>query len=297
MTAAPRISIVTPSYNQGPFIERTIRSVLEQPVEGLEYVVCDGGSTDATADVLRRYEGRLRWVSERDGGQADAVNKGLVMTNGPVIGWLNSDDVYYPGALAAVLGFFDAHPEVDIVYGDADHIDERDAVLEPYYTEDWDYERLKDVCFICQPSAFFRRRVVERHGGLDASLRYCMDYEYWLRIGRTTPFVRVPERLAGSRLYASNKTLGSRIAVHAEINDMLRRTIGEVPTRWLYNYAFAAYDAQGWPREALHHHPWTLASRLVYAYLRWRRSLPPSVFLTLNTWFRQSRRAAQRASR
>jgi glycosyltransferase involved in cell wall biosynthesis len=292
----PALCIVTPSFNQAQFIERTVRSVIDQPVDGMEYVVCDGGSSDGTTEVLRRYDGRIRWVSERDGGQADAVNKGIALTTAPIIGWLNSDDIYYPGALAYVVDYFNRHRDVDVLYGDADHIDEDDHVLEPYYTEDWDFQRLKDVCFICQPSVFFRRRVVDRFGGLDASLRYCMDYEYWLRVGAKTPFVRVPRTLAGSRLYASNKTLGSRVAVHAEINDMLKRTVGDVPTRWLYNYAFAAYDANGWSRRELHRHAWTLSSRLFEAYLRWRRTVPISELSTLRTWFLQSWRASKRAS-
>jgi glycosyltransferase involved in cell wall biosynthesis len=288
-----RFSVVTPSYNQAPFIERTLQSVLDQDVDNLEYVVCDGGSTDGTVEILQRYGDRVRWVSERDDGQAAAVNKALAMTSGDIIGWLNSDDIYYPGALQYVLEFFDAHPDVDVLYGDANHIDDQDRILEPYYTEDWDYQRFKEVCYVCQPAVFFRRRVVDRFGALDASLRYCMDYEYWLRVGGRTPFVRVPRLLAGSRLYDTNKTLGSRIAVHAEINDMLRRQIGEVPTRWLYNYAFAVYDQRGWARRDLHHHRWALSYHVVYAYLRWRRTLPLSVFQVLSSWFTASRLAAR----
>lgn len=292
--SSPRLSIITASFNQAAFIERTLRSVLDQGVDGLEYVVCDGGSTDGSVDIVRRYDSRLRWVSERDGGQADAINKGFSMTAGEVVGWLNSDDTYYPGALEYVLSYFDEHPDVDVVYGDANHIDEHDRVLEPYYTEDWDYERLKDVCFVCQPSVFLRRRVLEKFGVLDRSLRYCMDYDYWLRIGATTPFVRVPRLLAGSRLHDETKTLGSRVPVHIEINDMLKRRIGYVPTRWLYNYAFAVYDRHRWPRKDLHHHWWTLSSNIVYAYLRWRRSIPPSVFVTMWSWFSESRAAERR---
>lgn len=291
----PRLSVVTPSFDQAQFIERTLRSVLDQRVDSLEYVVCDGGSTDGTLDILRRYEDRLRWVSERDGGQAEAVNKGLSLTSGEVIGWLNSDDIYCPGALEYVCAFFDEHPDVDIVYGDANHIDEEDLVIEPYYTEDWDYERFKDVCFVCQPAVFFRRRIVSRHGLLDRSLRYCMDYEYWLRIGATTPFVRLPRIVAGSRMYRTNKTIGSRVAVHAEINGMLKRTIGMVPTRWLYNYAFAVYDARGWDRRDLHRHAWVFSTAMAVACLRWRRSIPLSVFHTLGTWFWSTWCAARRA--
>jgi glycosyltransferase involved in cell wall biosynthesis len=236
---SPAISVITPSFNQGRFLERTIQSVLSQRIEGLEYHVVDGGSTDDTLAILARHGDRLQWRSEPDRGQAHAVNKGIRRARGEIIGWLNSDDIYYPGALAAVLQCFAAHPETEILYGDADHIDELDRVLEPYPTEDWDYDRLQEVCFLCQPAVFFRRRLVDRVGLLDERLHYCMDYEYWLRIGRTTSFRRVPQSLAGSRLYPGNKTLGCRLAVHKEINDMLRRRLGRIPAKWLLGYAHA----------------------------------------------------------
>ncbi len=162
LVSAPAITVVTPSFNQGRFIRRTIESVLSQNVPGLEYLVFDAVSTDETAAVLREYSGRLTATIERDTGQADAVNKGLRAARGDIIGWLNSDDVYYPGALAQVLEIFAANPWIDVIYGDADHIDEHDGVMEAYYTEPFDYEKFKDVCFLCQPAVFFRRSVVER---------------------------------------------------------------------------------------------------------------------------------------
>jgi len=247
--SAPPITVVTPSFNQGRFIGRTIESVLSQGVPGLEYLIFDAVSTDETAAVLRQYSGRLTATIEKDAGQADAVNKGLRAARGDIIGWLNSDDVYYPGALTAVLDVFAANPWIDVIYGDADHIDEHDGVMEAYYTEPFNYEKFKDVCFLCQPAVFFRRSVVARHGPLDASLRYCMDYDYWLRILADKPPFFLRRRLAGSRMYADNKTLGSREAVHHEILQMLKHKFGEPPIRWVYNYGHAMLAGRGLTRE------------------------------------------------
>lgn len=234
-----RFSVVTPSFCQGRFIERTIQSVLTQKSSDIEidYVICDGGSNDETLEILKRYEDQIRWVSEPDKGQADAVNKGMAMTKGDIIAWINSDDIYYPGTFEAVKAVFEANPEVMAVYGDADHIDEQDGFLEDYPTEPWNYEQLKEICFLCQPAVFFRRSLVEKLGGLDASLKYCMDYELWLRWGKNTSFYYLPRKLSGSRLYKDNKTLGQRIAVHYEINDMFSRNFRKVPDKWIFGYA------------------------------------------------------------
>jgi glycosyltransferase involved in cell wall biosynthesis len=283
----PTISIITPSYNQGLFIERTIRSVLDQNVTGLEYIVIDGGSTDETLEILQCYGDRLHWISEKDRGQTEAINKGIRMSEGEIIGYLNSDDIYYPGALSAVLTFFDKHPEVDVVYGDGDHIDIDGKVIEPYYTEDWNYQRLKDICFLCQPAVFFRRRLTERAGLFDDSLQYCMDYDYWLRLGALTPFVRIKKRLAGSRIYPDNKTVGSRVAVHLEMNQMLQRRLGKVPNKWIYNYAHAVVDSKGYlrttPVKDLKY-VLALVRISIFSFLRWNRRLPVNAVTTMSKW-------------
>lgn len=271
---APLISVITPSFNQGRFIERTIQSVLEQGIAELEYFVVDGGSQDETVEILKKYEPRIRWVSEKDNGQSDAVNKGLRATTGEIIGWLNSDDIYYSGALLEVVNFFKTNPEVDVIYGNANHIDKDDRVIEPYYTEDWDYERLKDICFICQPSVFFRRRIIEKAGLLDDSLNYCMDYEYWLRLGKSADFKRINSTLAGSRMYESNKTLSARIAVHQEINDMLKDKFGCVPNKWIFAFAHVAVEQKGYgrtaPKENVKFVLW-LTVKSLSSFLRWRK--------------------------
>lgn len=243
-----RFSVITPSYNQGRFIRRTIDSVLSQDVPEMEYVICDGGSKDETVDILRSYGDKVRWVSEPDGGQADAVNKGIAMTSGDIIAWINSDDVYYPGAFEAVRTVFESHPEVELLYGEADHIDEFDRLLEPYPTEPWNYDRLCEACIICQPAVFLRRSLVEKYGSLDANLHYCMDYELWLRYGHHVSFYYVPQKLAGSRLYQETKTLGQSLAVCIEVNDMLKRVTGRVPTECIFWYGHVKMEQKGFDR-------------------------------------------------
>lgn len=269
-----KISIVTPSFNQAQFIERTLLSVATQDCPGVDHVVFDASSTDGTQQVLARFADRLTWTSEADRGQAHAVNKGIAATRGDVIGWLNSDDVYYPGALRAVLQFFEAHPDVDVVYGNADHIDAGDRPLEDYPTEPWNLERLAEVCYICQPATFFRRRVIERFGALDETLHYCMDYEFWLRLGKAgARFARLESKLAGSRLHEQTKTLGARVKVHAEINDMMVRTLGRVPDRWLYNYAHAAVDEHLQRDEHPTRYVVEVSCRSLLAAFKWNRAV------------------------
>jgi glycosyltransferase involved in cell wall biosynthesis len=279
------VSIISPSYNQARFIERTIQSVLSQDLEDIEYVVFDGGSTDETVAVLKRYESRLRWVSERDKGQADAINNGIRATSGEIIGWLNSDDIYYPGTIRMVSEFFESHPEADVIYGDANHIDENDRIIEPYSTEPWSINRLKNICYLCQPAVFFRRSMIERFGLLDEGLNYCMDYEFWLRLAYGgANFVHFPKVLAGSRLYAGTKTLGSRVKVHREINRMMLKRFGQVPDRWLFNYAHVVLESKGMKRANY----WSFVPALivlsVYASLRWNKKISISMQSTMWRW-------------
>lgn len=234
------ISIVTPSYNQGKFIERTIHSVINQRIHGVEYIVADGGSTDETLTVLKKYDQDIRWLSEKDNGQAHAVNKGFKMASGEIIGWLNSDDVYYPGCLKKVLNYFAEHPDVDVIYGRSYQIDENGDVIELYPTESWDIDRLKLHCFISQPATFIRRRVLKHHGLLDESLNFCMDYEYWLRLALNgAKFAYLPDVLAGTRIYPDTKSSRYLVEAHFEAINMLQKTLGHIPSDWIVNYSTA----------------------------------------------------------
>jgi glycosyltransferase involved in cell wall biosynthesis len=309
-----KFSIVTPSFNQGQFIERTLQSVAAQrsarsdeesneqsgapPEAQVEHVVFDGGSSDGTVEILRACHSELRWVSEPDGGQASAVNRGICATDGEVIGWLNSDDIYYPGAVARVAAFLHDHPEVDVVYGDADHIDTEDRAFEAYPTQAWNFERLKETCFICQPALFLRRRIIERLGLLDETLHYCMDYEYWLRLGQAgVRFAHLGQKLAGSRMYDANKTLGARRNVHREINDMMKSKFGRVPDRWIYNYAHVVVE-ETCTRQAT---PAQLARRIALgslaSALRWNGRPSAAMCRTTARWIAASLWHASRADR
>lgn len=247
----PRVSIVTPSFNQGKFIEETIRSVISQTGNfHLEYLIMDGGSTDNTVEVIRKYEKLLRekkwpircagieflWVSEGDRGQSDAVNKGFSRSKGEFLGWLNSDDTYIEGSVQKALDYFRAHPEMMMVYGEGYHVDEDGKIIERYYTEPFDYKRLAELCFICQPTVFLKRASVEEIGLLDESLDFCMDYDYWIRLAKKLKVGYAPEYFANSRLHADTKTMSKRKEAHKEIVQMVKHHYGYVPNNWLYAY-------------------------------------------------------------
>ena len=290
----PTISVITPSFNQGAFINDTLESVAQQSHPALEHLIFDGGSSDQTISVLRTWGNRVRWISEPDGGQADAVNRGLRVAQGDLIAWINSDDVYEPDAFARVAERFATDPDLDVVYGMADHIDVAGEPFEAYPTALWDPELLLHVCFICQPALFFRRRVLAKVGLLNPDLRYCMDYEYWLRLAAAgCRFTFLPHKLASSRLYATNKTLADRPAVHREMAEMLLATTGHVPLRWVVAYANHT-AASRWNPER---HPWRYRRDLAWLALRhqWMWNHGPGL-LSLSSLLR-SRRRQQRLSR
>jgi glycosyltransferase involved in cell wall biosynthesis len=270
----PSITVITPSFNQGSFIQRTIESVLSQGIVDLEYIVMDGGSVDQTIEILKSYGDRIKWKSERDAGTGDAVNKGLTAASGRIIGWLNSDDIYYDGTVRIALNYFEKNPEVDVLYGDANHIDDLDQIIEKYPTERWSWERLQQQCIISQPAAFFRRSVIERYGLLDTRRLHCVDYEYWLRLGKSgARFFYLPETLAATRLHANAKTVALRRACHEDINDILREHLGKVPTRWLINYAHAVVEERGIGPDQGSVFWLTLVKELIGASWKWNHGI------------------------
>lgn len=239
-----KFTIVIPSYNQAPFLRATLDSVLRQERVELEVLVFDGGSTDGSVDILREYGDRVRWVSEPDDGQTHAINKGLMEAAGEIVAYLNSDDIYYSDALRRVAESFEREPKLEVVYGDAMHLNADGSEMEPYPTEPWDYTRLFETCYLCQPAVFWKRDLLQMEGLLDDRLQYAMDYEYWLRLGKRHAFHYLKgEILAGSRLHEDTKTLSRRVEVHHEILEVVQRHGGPLSAQKIWMRHLAYYEA------------------------------------------------------
>ncbi len=224
-----RVTIVTPSFNQAPFLEQTIRSVLDQDHPDLEYIVVDGGSTDGSPEIIRRYAGRLAWwVSEPDRGQTDAINKGFARATGAVLAWLNSDDTYKPGAIREAAAYLDGHPEVGMVYGDADFIDAGGQAIGRFNARRTDYDRLlRGAVYIPQQAAFFRRSLWEQVGPLDPDFYFAMDYDLWVRIAKVSRLEYLPGRTwANFRLHHAAKTIADDPRCWPEMLKVHRREGG-----------------------------------------------------------------------
>jgi glycosyltransferase involved in cell wall biosynthesis len=205
----PTVSIVTPSFNQAQFLERTIQSVLAQDYPRIEYLVVDGGSTDGSVEVIKKYQSRISWwVSEQDKGQTDAINKGFNRASGEILAWLNSDDTYNPGAVAAAVKFLIEHPDVAMVYADCNFIDEEDKVIGKFKSAQTDYRRLRrGYVRIPQQTMFFRAIYWKELGPLDPSFYFAMDYDLWTRIASKAPLKYVPGQVwANFRIHTTSKT-------------------------------------------------------------------------------------------
>jgi glycosyltransferase involved in cell wall biosynthesis len=211
----PLVSIVTPSLNQGAYLEATIRSVAEQDYPRVEHVVVDGGSTDETLAVLERHP-HVRWVSEPDDGQSDAINKGFRLARGEIFGWLNADDLYLPGAISTAVEAL-VRTGAGLVHGGWRHIDEAGRTLKDVPPVAFDYERqLERANGVAQPAAFFTREAFEAVGGLDPSYRYAMDYELWLKLGKRFEVAQVDDVLAAFRFHPASKTVAETAGFGAE---------------------------------------------------------------------------------
>jgi len=211
MKNKPLVSIITPSFNQGRFIKHTIESVLNQTYPNIEYIIIDGASNDETIDILNSYSSKFKWISEPDNGQANAINKGFALSKGDICSYLNSDDVLFPSAVEKAVKYFDKHPECDMLYGKAQHIDENGEFISMYNTDEYSFKRLMKDCCICQPSAFWRKRMAQTVGLFNDKFHCSLDYEYWLRIAVGGKCIHYyPEILASSRVYPDTKTISNR---------------------------------------------------------------------------------------
>jgi glycosyltransferase involved in cell wall biosynthesis len=205
------ISIVTPSFNQAAFLEQTICSVLEQDYTNIEYIIIDGGSTDGSLEIIQRHARCIAWwVSEPDRGQTDAINKGFAHAHGEIFAWLNSDDTYLPGALSEAAAFLSAHPEVGMVYGDANLVDEDGQVIGKFPAAQTDYNLLRrGYVHIPQQAAFFRAHLWREAGPLDPTFYFAMDYDLWVRLARLAPLQYNPRPWANFRLHSRGKSVVS----------------------------------------------------------------------------------------
>lgn len=225
--SADRISVVMPSYQQAQFLGRAIRSVTRQNYPALEFLVVDGGSTDGSADLIRQHQDQLAWsVSERDNGQSHAFNKGLARASGSIIGWLNSDDLYLGDCLQRAARYFEAHPQIDIVFADYAFIDESGNLIkirrEPKFNAQlyvW-----TEGCYHANCAGFFRKRVFDAIGGLDESLHFALDYEWYLRAARAGfAFGHVQELWGAYRLHVASKSTTSASRMRLENGEVARR--------------------------------------------------------------------------
>jgi glycosyltransferase involved in cell wall biosynthesis len=228
MPPDPLVSIITPSYNQGPFIRATIESVLAQNYPRLEYIIMDGGSTDETAAIVRDYASRLTWISEKDRGQSHAINKGFQMARGEIVSWLNSDDIILAGAVQTAVQALRDHPNAGAIYGEGYCLD-RDGIVtrrfastEPFNL--WKLVYLSD--YILQQTVYFRRSVFDEIGWLDEDLHYTMDWDLLIRIGRRRPIEYIPEYLGSIREYPEAKSFAGGAPRIREIRELLRKHTG-----------------------------------------------------------------------
>lgn len=240
----PRVSVVMPSMNQARFIGQAIDSVLQQTYPNVELIVVDGGSNDGTLGVLEsrlgRFGQRLRWVSEPDSGAANAINKALRLADGDIIGWLNSDDLYAADVITHAVQRFVADSSLMMLYGEGEHVDAQGAPLGRYPTRppSASIQGFHDGCYICQPTVFLRRTVLDAVGLLDEGLRTAFDFEYWLRVFKQFPqgVAHVDRVHAYSRLHDDCITMKMRRTVALEAMRLLARHVGVPRPHWLESY-------------------------------------------------------------
>ena len=257
----PKVSIITPSFNQGQFLEASIRSVLGQDYPNIEYIVVDGGSKDNSVEVIKKYQDRLVWwVSEKDKGHADALNKGFARATGEILAWLNSDDIYFPSAVSEAVAILQSRPEVGMVYGDADLIDDSGETVGQFGSKQTSYRQmLRGSVHIPQATTFFRTDVWKKVGPLDLSLFFSFDYDLWVRIAKVSQVLYVPKRWAKFRIHGAGKTIINDDRCYPDMLRVLEREGGS----WL-----------SWLRLRM------ITRKILYSWLPWKFRLRLRKILT-----------------
>jgi len=278
----PRVSIITPSYNQAKYLEQTISSVLNQDYPHIEYIVMDGGSTDGSVEIIKKYADQLAdWESQKDKGQADAINKGFARASGDLVAWLNSDDVYHPGALRSAVQVFDENPDVVLVYGDMLAVDENGATFNTLKYKQLTLEDLLCFQIIGQPAVFMRRSALQKTGGLDPTFHFLLDHLLWIQIAQHGRILHVNQTWASARYHpeAKNRAKAAEFGREAfriletvaqdenlapmlvKISRRARASAHRVDARYLLDGGFPARALAAWTR-ALFIHPSTAFARM-----------------------------------
>ena len=274
------VSIVTPSFNQARYLEATIQSVLSQEYPHIEYIVIDGASSDDSVEIIKKYKKRLAyWVSEKDNGQADAINKGFARAKGDIFAWLNSDDYYLPKAISAAVKIFEENPDVVLVYGDMLAVDEYGQTINVLKYKQLSLEDLCCFQIIGQPAVFFRREAFEKAGGLDTAFHFLLDHHLWIRIAQQGKILHVPQTWAAARYHAEAKNRSKAaefgreafhildwlksqpelVSVFSNVERRARASAHRVDSRYLLDGGQSFSALKAWTRALLIHPPTALA--------------------------------------
>jgi glycosyltransferase involved in cell wall biosynthesis len=209
MDSTPLVSIITPSYNQADFLEDTIKSVVEQDYPNIEYIIIDGGSTDGSQEIIKKYADQISfWISEPDQGQTDAINKGFSKAKGEIFAWINSDDTYLPDAINQAVDSLKTNPDIGMIYGDANLINEKNEVIGKFPARQTDYKRLRrGYVHIPQQASFFRSGLWKQVGPLDPTFYFAMDYDLWIRLAKISQLKYTPQLWANFRIHSTGKSV------------------------------------------------------------------------------------------
>ncbi len=280
------VSVVTPSFNQSTYLEQTIRSVIEQDYRELEYIIVDGGSTDSSLDIIKKYSNRLAWwTSEKDSGQAEAINKGFAHARGEIIAWLNSDDYYLIGAVNAAVNAFETHPNAVMVYGDMLAVDENGRTINVLKYRPLSLEDLLCFQIVGQPAVFMRRSAFEKTSGLDTNLHFMLDHQLWIKLAAQGEIVHVGQTWAAARYHSQAKNRAqaaefgrdafrildwasrepSLVSIMNKVARPARASAHRVDARYLLDSGQAWSALKAWARAFAIHPPTALARLNLFA--------------------------------